>query len=65
MADEPTKTPGSITQPADDSNQRISEISNINRTISTMQKQIDQQLTEIDKDVGTSEAISEVRQSVR
>lgn len=64
MADEPTKTPGSITQPADNSEQRISEISNINRTISSMQKQIDQQLTEIDKDVGTSEAIAEVQSSM-
>ena len=38
MADEPIKTPGSITQQADKSNERISEISNVNLAISNMQK---------------------------
>ena len=59
-----TKTSGSITQKADNSNERISEISNINRTISNMQKKVDQQLGEMSKDVGNTEAISSVQNSM-
>ena len=64
MADEPTKTPGSITEQADNSNERISEVSNVNRTISNMQKKVDQQLSEMSKDVGSAEAISSIQNSM-
>lgn len=64
MADDPTKTPGSITQSADSQDQRISEVSNVNRAISNMQKQVNQKLTEIDTDLGSSEAIAEVQGSM-
>ena len=49
--DKTTKTPGSITQPADNKDQRISEISNVNRAISNMQKQIDKKMSQIDRDI--------------
>jgi len=61
MADEPTKTPGSITQNADSKDQRISEISNVSRAISNMQKQIDQKISEIDQKVATGEDLSAIQ----
>lgn len=64
MADKPTKTPGSITQPSDSNDERISEISNVNRTISNMQKQIDQDLNEIDNEIESSKAISSIQSSM-
>ncbi len=64
MADDPTKKPGSITQVADDSDERISEVSNVNRAISNMQKQVDQQVSEMSSDVGDAEAIGSVQNSM-
>jgi hypothetical protein len=57
--------PGSITQEADNQDERISGISNVNRTISNMQRNVDTRLQEIDDEVGDSEAISEVQNSLR
>jgi hypothetical protein len=62
MAKPPKK--GSITRSADAQNERISEISNVNRTISTMQKQVKQDLVETETDLGDSQAISSVQHSL-
>ncbi len=45
MVDKETTT-GSITQAADSSQERISEISNVSRTISEMQRKVNQQVDE-------------------
>jgi hypothetical protein len=64
MADKPTKTPGSITAPADHKDQRISEISNVNRAISNMQSQIDQKMGEIDRDISSDASIASIQTSM-
>jgi len=64
MADKPTKTPGSITAPADHKDQRISEISNVNRAISNMQSQIDQKMSEIDRDISSDGSIASIQTSM-
>ena len=62
MAKAPKGPKGSITQPADSKNERISEISNVNRTISNMQRQVESQLVDTEKDLGDSDAIQSVQQ---
>lgn len=64
MAKEPKGPKGSITQPADSKNERISEISNVNRTISNMQKQVESQLVDTEKDLRDSDAIQSVQHSL-
>jgi len=64
MVDKPIKPPGSITQPADNKNERISEVSNVNHAISEMQKKVNQQLSEAEVDVGEFEGIAEVQNSM-
>jgi hypothetical protein len=66
MADnDKPKEPGSITQEADNKDERISEISNVNRTISNMQRNIDTRLQQIDEEAGDMESISEVHNSLK
>lgn len=60
----PNKPPGSITQPADNKNERIAEVSNVNRVVSEMQKKVDQQLAEAQIDVGQMEGIEDVQNSM-
>ena len=65
MADKSKPTgSGSITQPADNKDERISEISNINRSISKMQNQVDQKLSEIDNDASNAKQISSIQGSM-
>ncbi len=64
MADKPTKPPGSITQPADNKNERIAEISNVNRVVSEMQQKVNQQLAEAKTDIGEVEGIENVQSSM-
>ena len=54
-----TKTPGSITEAAD-SQDRISEISNVNRTIAEMQRKTQQQINETKMDTGELDKVQEV-----
>lgn len=66
MADnDKPKEPGSITQNSDTQDERISEISNVNRTISNMQKNVESRLEQIDEEAGDKESISEVHNSMR
>jgi len=64
MADDPSRTPGSITAPADNKDQRISEISNVNHAISNMQKQIDQKMSEIDRSISNDGSIASIQTSM-
>ncbi len=59
----PTK-PGSITQTADSQIDRIGNISNVSKTVSNMQKDVKQQITETQKMVDESEGISSVQSSM-
>lgn len=62
--DEITKEPGSITTTADTSMDRISQVSNVNRAISEMQKKVDQQLTEAQVNIGDIEGVEKVQNSL-
>ena len=65
MADEKTpKAQGSITQKADESGDRISEVSNVSRTINQMQKKVNQELSDTQVNVGDYERIEEVQNSM-
>jgi len=64
MPDKPVKPPGSITEPADKQNERISEISNVNSAISNMQKKVNQQIAETEAQVGSYEGIEDVQNSM-
>jgi len=57
------KQAGSITQTADDSQERISQVSNVNRTISEMQRKVDRQLDEAEANFGDIEGIEKVQSS--
>jgi hypothetical protein len=57
-------TPGSITEAADSSRERISEISNVSRTISEMQQQVNQKVDETKKSMGDIEGIEDVQNSM-
>jgi len=60
----PPSKPGSITQTADNQIDRIGNISNVSKTVSTMQKDVKQKITETKKMVDDSEAISSVQSSM-
>jgi hypothetical protein len=62
--DKEIKEPGSITQKADSNMERISEVSNVSRTIANMQKKVDQQLREAESKAGETESIQEVQNSM-
>lgn len=64
MADDKTRPPGSITKTADSSDERIAEVSNVNRAISQMQRKVNQQLTETEADIGDVKGIEEVQRSM-
>ena len=65
MADEKTPNdPGSITQKADESAERISEISNVSRTINQMQKKVNQEVENAKVNAGDFERIEEVQSSM-
>ncbi|MFW9871848.1 MAG: hypothetical protein ACFFG0_02015 [Candidatus Thorarchaeota archaeon] len=64
MPDKPIKPPGSITEPADTRNERIAEVSNVNRSISEMQRKINQQLDESQASIGEYEGIEDVQNSM-
>jgi hypothetical protein len=57
-------TPGSITEAADSSQERISEISNVTRTISEMQRKVNQQVDETKQSMGDIKGIEEVQNSM-
>jgi uncharacterized protein with PIN domain len=59
-----TSTKGSITQTADVQTDRISNISNVSKTISNMQKDVKQRITETKKEVDTGQEISAVQSSM-
>lgn len=61
MADNSDKYKGSITENADSSEARINEISNVNRTISQMQRKIDSQMQQTMADTNEYEQLSEVQ----
>ncbi len=60
----PPSKPGSITQSADEQIDRIGNVSNVSRTVSTMQKDVKQQITETKQMVDESEGISSVQNSM-
>lgn len=60
----PKKQNTSITQKADSQRERISEVSNVSRTVSTMQKKLDQQLAKNRKDVQKSEDLGDMRNAM-
>ena len=64
MADDRTRPPGSITKTADSSDERIAEVSNVNRAISQMQRKVNQQLTEVEDDIGDVKGIEDVQRSM-
>lgn len=59
-----TQIPGSITEKADTSGDRISEISNVSKTISEMQRKTQQKIQETRRDVAGSENIEHVERSM-
>jgi len=61
--DEITKQPGSITNTADSSQERISQVSNVNSAISQMQRNVDSQLEEAEANFGDIEGIEKVQSS--
>jgi len=61
--DEITKQPGSITKTADNSQERISQVSNVNSAISQMQRKVDRQLDEAEANFGDIEGIEKVQSS--
>ena len=61
--DEITKQPGSITKTADNSQERISQVSNVNSAISQMQRKVDRQLDEAEATFGDNEGIERVQSS--
>jgi len=58
-----TDIPGSITEKAD-THDRVAEISNVNKTISEMQKKTQEKITETRRDTGEMEGIQEVQNSM-
>jgi hypothetical protein len=58
------KEPGSITQDADESRERVAEVSNVSRTINQMQKEVDQKVSETKLNVGDYDRIQEVQNSM-
>ena len=64
MVDNNNKTPGSITENADSQTRRISEISNVNKTITEMQRNIDQKMAEAEAEIGDVEGIEKVQNSM-
>ena len=58
------KEPGSITQNADESKERVAEVSNVSRTINQMQKEVNQQINKTGFDTGDYEKIQEVQNSM-
>jgi len=63
MADKPKK-PGSITQPADSKNERIAEVSNVNRVVQEMQEKTKQDIKETQYDVENARGIEDVQNSM-
>lgn len=57
-------TPGSITEAADSSQERVAEISNVSRTISEMQRKVNQQVDETKQSMGDMQGIEDVQNSM-
>jgi len=57
-------TPGSITEAADTSQERVSEISNVSRTISEMQRKVNQKVDETKQSMGDMQGIEDVQNSM-
>lgn len=57
-------TPGSITEAADSSQERVAEISNVSRTISEMQRQVNQKVDETKQSMGDIQGIEETQNSM-
>lgn len=64
MADKKDPYSGSITQKADENRERISEVSNVSRTINQMQKKVNQEVKDAKVNVGDFERIEEVQNSM-
>ncbi|MHA1874200.1 MAG: hypothetical protein ACTSVB_08800 [Candidatus Heimdallarchaeaceae archaeon] len=60
----PANTPGSITQTADSNIDRIGNISNVSKTVSNMQKDVKQRITETQTAVDEGQQISMVQKSM-
>ena len=60
----PPNTPGSITQNADANIDRIGNISNVSKTVSNMQKDVKQRITETQKSVDEGQQVSAVQKSM-
>lgn len=63
MVDKET-TPGSITEAADSSQERVAEISNVSHTISEMQRKVNQQVDETKQNMGDLKGIEDVQNSM-
>lgn len=64
MAKYDERIPGSITKTSDSQLERISEISNVNRTITEMQRKIDQEVSQTIDEVDKYEGIKDVQNSL-
>jgi len=64
MAIKDDKTPGSITQTTDAMDERIANISNVNKTVDGMQKDVSQEIEETEQMIDDSEDIEKVQSSM-
>ena len=62
MVDKPIKV-GSITKTADLLDEKVSEISNVSKTVNEMQRDVNQRITEVEKQFGDSDQIQEVQEA--